>query len=627
MFVLFFFLEFTGYDKLPKKKLLCIACTLPAIYCICQQWSGKLISGLVRQPYGWSYEWALTPQSIVFFIYYVLLIGLCILLTVAYNRKAKTNREKKTAKLFVATTFVTTILASLTDIVFPMAGVTFLPSFGHALVLIWAVGFVYAINKHEIMTLTPASAAQGILNAMEEALLLLDRHKNILIANNAVLGLLGYKEGGLAGEHVKLVLDPQTEKAIDFYALSQLSHPYITDAEYRAKGGESIPVSLSAAIVNDKNADPAGIILTARDMREHMKMEKEIKRSEARYRSLVDNALVGIGIHQYGKIIYANERLSSMLGYTQQETVAMPLSDIIHHEERSFVISRSEKRQRGMTEPSTYEIRLQRKDGSVLYGLISNVVIENDGYPATMFTVADISDTKIRLELEEANMELESFSYTVSHDLRAPLRSIEGFSKALAEDYDNVLDGRGRDYLKRIQTAVNLMGDLIEGLLALARLSRTEMFVSNVNLSKISRDIIAELRYAEPTRKARVTIQDDVIASGDRKMLQIVMDNLLRNAWKFTSKSAGAEIEFGTMSENAGEMVYFVRDNGAGFDDAYADKLFKPFQRLHSSDEFPGTGIGLATVEKIIRRHGGRIWAKGKMNEGAMFCFTLPGAS
>jgi len=199
--------------------------------------------------------------------------------------------------------------------------------------------------------------------------------------------------------------------------------------------------------------------------------------------------------------------------------------------------------------------------------------------------------------------------------------------KALAEDYDNVLDGWGRDYLKRIQTAVNLMGDLIEGLLALARLSRTEMFVSNVNLSKISRDIIAELRYAEPTRKARVTIQDDVIASGDRKMLQIVMDNLLRNAWKFTSKSAGAEIEFGTMSENAGEMVYFVRDNGAGFDDAYADKLFKPFQRLHSSDEFPGTGIGLATVEKIIRRHGGRIWAKGKMNEGAMFCFTLPGAS
>jgi len=625
VFVLFFFLEFTGYAEISKKPLLCAACALPAVYCICQQWSGKLIYGLVRQPYGWSYKWALTPQSIFFFIYYLLVLGLCILLTVAYDRKARTNREKKTARLFVATTFVTTILASLTDIVFPMAGVTFVPPLGHALVLIWTMGFVYAINKYEIMTLTPASAAKEILNAMGEALLLLDKHKNILIVNKAASGLLGYADGGLAGKHVKLVLDPRTEKAIDLYALSQLSHPYITDAEYCAKDGESISVSLSAAIVNDKNADPAGIILTARDMREHMKMEREIRRSEARYRSLVDNALVGIGIHQYGKIIYANERFSSMLGYDPQEIIATPLFDIIHPEERSFVISRSEKRQRGMAEPSTYEIRLQRKNGSVLYGLISNVVIENDGYPATLFTVADISDTKIRLELEEANRELESFSYTVSHDLRAPLRSIGGFSKALAEDYESVLDERGRDYLKRIRTAVDLMGDLIDGLLALARLSRTEVFISNVNLSKISRDIIAELRYAEPTRKARVTIQDDVTASGDRKMLQIVMDNLLRNAWKFTSKSACAEIEFGAMSDNAGETVYFVRDNGAGFDDAYADKLFKPFQRLHSSDEFPGTGIGLATVEKIIRRHGGRIWAKGKMNEGAMFCFTLAG--
>ena len=224
---------------------------------------------------------------------------------------------------------------------------------------------------------------------------------------------------------------------------------------------------------------------------------------------------------------------------------------------------------------------------------------------------------------ETANKELEAFSYSVSHDLRAPLRGIDGFSQALVEDETDRLSERGRDYLKRIRAAAQRMAELIDDLLRLSRVSRGEFKRERVDLSALVGAIVDELRRAVPERAVTVDVQPEVIASGDPRLVRITLENLLGNAWKFTSKTAGARLAFGAVREGD-ELVYFVRDNGAGFDMKYAERLFGAFQRLHADKDFPGTGIGLATVQRIVNRHGGRIWVEAAVGEGATFRFTLP---
>lgn len=226
------------------------------------------------------------------------------------------------------------------------------------------------------------------------------------------------------------------------------------------------------------------------------------------------------------------------------------------------------------------------------------------------------------IQLSAINQELEAFSYSVSHDLRAPLRSIDGFSQALLEEYGGELDTQGSDYLKRVRDATQHMGQIIDDLLKLSRMTRSEMTAEEVNLSENVRAITVKLRESEPQRQVEFIIEENLVALGDERLLRVALENLLGNAWKFTGKQHNAVIEFG-MTTCGGRSAYFVRDNGAGFDMAYADKLFNPFQRLHSDHQFPGTGIGLATVKRIVNRHAGRVWAEGEPEQGATFYFTL----
>ncbi len=225
-------------------------------------------------------------------------------------------------------------------------------------------------------------------------------------------------------------------------------------------------------------------------------------------------------------------------------------------------------------------------------------------------------------QLEATNRELETFSYSVSHDLRAPLRAIAGFNQMLLEDHAERLDADGRGFLDRIRTATQRMGQLIDDLLSLARVARGVLHWQAVDLSTCAESIVAELRKAQPERQVELVIAPRAVAQGDARLLRVALENLLSNAWKYTGKQATARIELGA-SVHEGQPVYFVRDDGAGFDPQYADKLFAPFQRLHDSAEFEGTGIGLATVQRIIHRHGGRLWAESAVAAGATFYFTL----
>ena len=269
-----------------------------------------------------------------------------------------------------------------------------------------------------------------------------------------------------------------------------------------------------------------------------------------------------------------------------------------------------------------------------------DVIRDNNGKALRMLGIVhDVTDRKKKeenikklnknllsntAELMAINKELEAFSYSVSHDLRAPLRSINGFSQALIEDHTDKLDAEGKDYLNRIRIATQHMGNIIDDLLKLSRITRHPLEHEKVSLSLLSQSIISDLQKKESDRKVKVSIENDLTVMGDKQLLHMVLGNLIGNAWKFTSKKTNAKIEIGKIRKD-GKDIFFVRDNGAGFDMKYADKLFVPFQRLHSDEEFEGTGIGLGIVNRIIHRHGGKIWAEGKEDEGATFYFSIRG--
>ncbi len=343
-----------------------------------------------------------------------------------------------------------------------------------------------------------------------------------------------------------------------------------------------------------------------------------------------------------GMIQWANPAELELLGYTRGEYVGkIATAFYADPAEGREVLARLERGETLRNHPT----KLRARDGSFRDVLISSSADNCDGkfLRALLFT-QDITGRKqaeeeiFRLnqeleqrvqqrtaQLEAANKEMESFSYSVSHDLRAPLRALRGFSEVLLEVHAAQLDASGQDLLRRACGAVSQMERLIEDLLKLAQVSRADLQSDEVNLSSLAAEIAGELAATDSFRAVKFDIAPDCTAVGDPRLVRLALDNLLRNAWKFSGKTPDARIEFGKTHANGKEPAFFVRDNGAGFDMAYAKKLFGVFQRLHPASKFPGTGVGLATVQRIINRHGGRAWAEGAVNKGATFYFTLPG--
>ena len=399
-------------------------------------------------------------------------------------------------------------------------------------------------------------------------------------------------------------------------------------------------VSVSVSPLIGRLGTVTGTVLTLKDITERKRLERELleykehleqmvdeRTEELRvsvetYRTLVTHAQVGIAIHQNGTIVFANEQMLRLSGYSSEELIGMPISRLIDPEQAELIMKRAKDRVHGRSVPDSYEMRFVTKDGSLKPTTLSNALIEYQGKTATLVTIFDITDSKLRRELEMANRELEMFAYSVSHDLRAPLRSIDGFGRALMEDAGEQLSPDALEDIARIRGATQRMAALIDAILRLSRLSRAEMKREQLDLSAMAEEIGSDLRAAEPDRNVAFSVAPGLTGLADRTLLRAVLENLLGNAWKFTRHHQSAHIEFG-MVDRDGKNVYFVRDDGAGFDMKYADKLFTPFQRLHTDAEFPGTGIGLATVQRIIRRHGGDIWVESAVEKGTTFFFTL----
>jgi len=375
--------------------------------------------------------------------------------------------------------------------------------------------------------------------------------------------------------------------------------------------------------------------------------EKALRESEQRLKAIFDSALDAIiTMDENGLIMGWNAQAEAVFGWSATEVIGRSMSTTIippqYREAHQRGLARFLSSGEGPILNQRLEIPALHRNGCEFFVELTVTPIRLSSSWIFSAFVRDITQRrkaeeeirKLNAELEErvkqrtaqleaANKELEAFSYSVSHDLRAPLRGIDGFSQALLEDSGDKLDDNGKKHLDRIRKATRRMGELVDDLLKLSRLTRSEMQHELVDLSRLAEMIATELRKTAPDRQVEFIIEEELQARGDTRLLQVVLENLFNNAWKFTSPAEKARIEFGALKQMPNETVYFLRDNGVGFDMAYIHKLFGAFQRLHRTDEFPGNGIGLATVQRVIQRHGGRVWAEAMVGRGAAFYFTL----
>ncbi|MFA5309626.1 MAG: PAS domain S-box protein [Dehalococcoidales bacterium] len=408
------------------------------------------------------------------------------------------------------------------------------------------------------------------------------------------------------------------------------------ECDIRIKSGEIRTMLLSTEYLQ-LNGHPCALVVGS-DITQRKRMEQALRDSEEKFSKAFNSSPSAICIVslEEDKFVEVNDSFSRFTGYPRQEIIGRGIQDLgllVNKEELEQVIGVLQEK------GSVYNVEFpsRSKSGEIRMGLFSATIINIGGKPYVMLVITDITEQKQAQEklkqamtslehysaqLKATNKELESFSYSVSHDLRSPLRSIDGFSQALLEDYKSKLDKTGRDYLQRLRSASQKMGELIDGLLKLSRLTRSEMHLEDIDLSALAGEISDRLQETQPDNRAKFVIDRGLSAVADPEMVRVLMENLLGNAWKFSGKTSNPRIEFGsTVKDHV--TTFFVKDNGAGFDMAYNDKLFGAFQRLHDSTDFPGTGIGLATVQRIINRHGGTIRAEGAVGKGATFYFTL----
>ena len=395
-------------------------------------------------------------------------------------------------------------------------------------------------------------------------------------------------------------------------------------------------------LLKDLADDLAYGILTIR-LQEARALAEETIRKERNFSNAVIQTTGGliVGLDPNGRIQLFNNACEKSTGYTFDELRGKPFWDYLLLPEEMDAVKGvfKEIKEGKITAEMEFENYWKTKDGSQRFIRWANSALKDASGNVELIIGTGIDmteDKENRARIEElntflmhrttdllaANKELETFSYSVSHDLRSPLRAIKGFSTILLKDYSNNLDADGQDFLNRIKGGADRMSDLIDDMLSLAKISRDEMDPKEIDLSDVVESIVSELRQAEKDRNVEAIITKGLKAHCDARLMHIALSNLIGNAWKYSSKTPNAVIEFGAMEKN-GETIYFVRDNGAGFDMAHAKKLFVPFQRLHSDSHFSGTGIGLAIVNKVIQRHGGSVWGEGEIEKGATFYFTV----
>lgn len=467
----------------------------------------------------------------------------------------------------------------------------------------------------------------------------------VLLANPTLLRMLGYASmDQLSERNLESDYEPSYSRQAFREWIERHGEIRGLEAAWHRRDGSTIFVRESARLVRHPDGGPKYYEGTVEDITDRKRVEEDLTRTLSLHKATLESTTDGIlVVDRGGKITSYNRRFVEMWRIPEEVLVSRDddraLAYVLDQLQDPEGFLRKVRELYAQTELESYDV-LEFKDGRVFerYSLPQQIAGQSVGRVWSFRDVtkrkrAEEERARLHGELEErvkqrtaqlevANKELEAFSYSVSHDLRAPLRSIDGFCHEILEDHGDRFDPAARQLFERVRMASHRMAQLIDDLLTLSRVTRSQMHRRTVNLSAMAQSVAGALRMQEPDRKVEVVIAPNVLADGDERFLQVVLQNMLDNAWKFTSKHPTARVEFGT-AEREGRPVYFVRDDGAGFDMAHVHKLFGAFQRLHTSADFEGTGIGLATVQRIVHRHGGKVWAEAGVEQGATFFFTL----
>ncbi|MEN6624245.1 MAG: PAS domain S-box protein [Smithella sp.] len=432
-----------------------------------------------------------------------------------------------------------------------------------------------------------------------------------------------FKEQLRRGESVRREIPYDFEKVLNLYETTKSGTIYLD--------------VLITPLGNVKKETDIGYLVHTLDVTKRKKAEEALRESETKYRRLHESMREAfVSVDMNGHILEANRSFQTMLGYSEKELRQLSNMDITLEKWHDFEKKIIKEQVLIQGHSNVYEKECRRKNGIVFPVEVRTFLVHDYAGKRVMWAIVrDITERKRtektleeqRQQLEEANKELESFSYSISHDLRAPLRAIDGFSKMILKKQGSQFDDETRSKFDVIRRNTEMMGQQIDGLLELSRLGRKSLTMSIIDMDKLIREVWEEIEVINPGRKMSLVIKSPPPAYGDRQLIRLVYSNLLSNAVKFTKKKDVALIETGGFLDDAKGNVYYVKDNGAGFDMAHYDKLFGVFQRLHSAEEFEGTGIGLATIQRIISKHGGRVWAESKVDEGATFYFLLPASS
>lgn len=472
-----------------------------------------------------------------------------------------------------------------------------------------------------------------------------DAKANCVYVNERWLELAGLERHQALGKGWTNAVHPQDREWVfnQWYLIAESDSPFCVECRFQRPDGTVTWLLSQAAPELDSDGQLMGYVGTITDITQLKQTETALARTISEWIFAMDQfeeEIVLIDLDQ--KIVRANKPFCRSVGLPPEQLVGRNPGEILHpdggHENCRICVARLALRDdRVVFEPDDPD----NPTGRPLEKMVRVIRNQDDEPQSVLVTTRDLSRQRIiedelrehrdhleelvairTRELEISNKELESYSYSIAHDLRAPLRSIAGFSQIVMNDAADRLTTEETEYLQRVINAGKHMSNVIDDILELSRVSRAHICRRPVNLSQLAESCIERLQKAEPKEGLETNIEPDLKVQGDDKLINIIFDNLLGNAWKYTGKTENPRIEFG-MSKQNGELVFYVKDNGIGFDMAYADKLFGVFQRLHSVDEFEGSGIGLATVQRIVERHGGRVWANAKPNDGATFYFTL----
>lgn len=480
---------------------------------------------------------------------------------------------------------------------------------------------------------------RALIEAAPDSIVVVTQDGTIVLVNSQTEQWFGYTREELVGQPIEVLIPQRFRDRHQGHRSAYVEKPRSRpmgsglDLFGQRKNGSEFPVEISLSSFDTE--DGTLVMSIVRDLTERRHAEQMRTELQARFEAVAETAKdVIVTIDSDHAVIYVNPAAEPVFGASVEDLIGIPFTHLLAEPFHAQFISACDH----FVDTSASGLRAKRIEmrGRNANGLEFPIELSLANWNVgehVFYTVMlrDVTERKVAeqalrdyaAQLEVSNRELEAFSYSVSHDLRAPLRSIDGFSQALLEDYSGKLDDVGIGHLNRVRAAAQRMGHLIDDLLTLARVTRIELKPELIDLSALASDISSELQKAEPARKGEFEIQPALTSRGDARLLRVALENLLGNAWKFTGKKPSPHISFG-LARIEGAPTYFVRDNGAGFDMTYSNKLFSAFQRLHDAHDFPGTGVGLATVQRVIQKHGGKIWADAAPNRGATFYFVLP---